>query len=143
MLWACVLLPHLALDGVIRRLADPEPALALVSGPAQRRVLFAVNAAAVQRGLQRGQSLTAAQALCADLRLIEYDADHVARWQHFLAAWAYRYSSQVSVAFPGAVVLEIAGSLNLFGPWPRLEARLREELIALGFHHRIALAPTA
>ena len=143
MLWACVLLPHLALDGVLRRLAEPGQALALVSGPMHRRVLFAVNDAALQRGLQRGQSLGAAQALCADLRLVEYDADQVARWQHFLAAWAYRYSSQVSVAFPGAVVLEIAGSLNLFGPWERLEARLREELAALGFRHRIALAPNA
>src|SRR5690606_27259829 len=28
-----------------------------------------------------------------------------------------------------------------FGPWPRFEARLREELTALGFRHRIVLAP--
>ncbi len=143
MLWACLLLPHLALDGVLRRHPEPDRPLALVDGPAQRRVLVAVNAAAAQCGLQRGQSLGAAQALCAETNLIEYAAAHVARWQHFLAAWAYRYSSQVSVAFPGAVVLEVAGSLGLFGPWPRLEARMREELAALGFRHRIALAPIA
>src|SRR5512141_374858 len=143
MLWACVLLPHLALDGVLRRHAEPEHPLALVSGPAQRRVLVAVNDAALHCGLHRGQSLGAAQALCAEVTLVEYDIDHVARWQQFLAAWAYRYSSQVSIEFPGAIVLEIAGSLSLFGPWPPLEARLREELAALGFRHRIALAPTA
>jgi len=143
MLWACILLPHLALDGVLRRHPEPEQPLALISGPAQRRALFAVNDAAARHGLQRGQSLAAAQALCADVKLLEYDADQAARWQHFLAAWAYRYSSQVSVAFPGAVVLEIAGSLNLFGPWPRLEAQLRAELASLGFRHRIALATNA
>lgn len=143
MLWACVLLPHLALDGVLRRHAEPDRPLVLVSGPAQRRVLVAVNDAAAQGGLHRGQSLGAAQALAADLTLVEYDADQVARWQQFLAAWAYRYSSQVSIAFPGAIALEIAGSLSLFGPWPRLQARLREELAVLGFRHRIALAPTA
>lgn len=143
MLWACLLLPHLALDGVLRRHAEPERPLALVGGPAQRRVLVAVNDAASRCGLQRGQSLGAAQVLCAELGLVEYDLDQVARWQQFLAAWAYRYSSQVSTAFAGAVVLEIAGSLSLFGPWPRLEAQLRAELTALGFRHRIALAPTA
>jgi len=30
----------------------------------------------------------------------------------------------------------------LFGPWPLFEARLREDLTALGFQHRIAVAPT-
>src|SRR3546814_9362809 len=33
-------------------------------------------------------------------------------------------------------------ALPIFGPWPRFEARLREELDGLGFTHRIALAPT-
>src|SRR5690606_23745618 len=42
----------------------------------------------------------------------------------------------------GAIVLEVRASFRLFGPWPRFEARLREELDGLGFSHRIALAPT-
>ena len=45
MLWACILLPQLALDGVMRRRAEPEKPLALISGTAQRRVLQTVNAA--------------------------------------------------------------------------------------------------
>src|SRR3546814_20905051 len=40
------------------------------------------------------------------------------------------------------MLLEVRGSFGLLGPWPRLEARLREELDGLGFTHRIALAPT-
>jgi protein ImuB len=143
MLWACILLPHLALDGVLRRHPTPERPLALVSGPAQRRVLAAVNAAARQQGLQREQSLSAAQALLPELILAEYDEQAIARHRQLLAAWAYRYSSQVSTDFPDAVVLEVEGSLGLFGPWPGLEARLRADLQALGFRHRIALAPVA
>src|SRR5690606_6616362 len=42
----------------------------------------------------------------------------------------------------GTIVLEVRASFRLFGPWPRFEARLREELDGLGFSHRIALAPT-
>lgn len=143
MLWACVLLPHLALDTVLRRHPAPEKPLALVTGPLQRRVLSAVNEAAEGLGLHAGQSLAAAEALCAELQVIDDDPVRATRAHDFLAAWAYRYSSQVSTALPGALLLEIEGSLGLFGPWPAFEARLREDLQALGFRHRIAMAPTA
>ncbi|MCW5582212.1 MAG: DNA polymerase Y family protein, partial [Luteimonas sp.] len=142
MLWACVLLPQLALDAVLRRLPDPEAPLALVTGPAQLRTLQAVNAAAAHAGLRAGMRLTAAHALLRDFAMVEYDTQAEARWQRFLAAWAYRHSSLVSAQWPGCIVLEVRASFGLLGPWPRIEARLREELNALGFSHRIALAPT-
>ena len=142
MLWACVLLPQLALDGVLRRLPDPDSPLALVSGPAQLRSLHAVNAAAAEAGLRTGMRLTAAHALLPDFAMIEHDPLAEARWQRFLASWAYRHSSLVSAQWPGCIVLEVRGSFRLLGPWPRIEQRLREELAALGFAHRIALAPT-
>lgn len=144
MLWACIVLPQLALDAVLRRI--PESArshpLALVEGPAQLRSLRAVNAAARDAGLKPGMRLAAAHALCAGVALVEHDPEADARWQRFLAAWAYRHSSLVSAQWPGAIVLEARASFRLFGPWPRFEARLRDELHALGFSHRIALAPT-
>ena len=181
MLWACIALPQLALDGVLRQHPNPDAPLALVTGPAQRRVLHAVNAAAAAHGLRAGQGLAAAQALLANFQTVDYragarspgaarrpgarriggtsasgsnpqtgnraDAPHdhadALRWQAFLAAWAYRYSSRVSINFPDAVVLEVGASLGLFGPWPAFEHRLRADLEALGFRHRIAVAPTA
>jgi len=142
MLWACILLPRLALDSVLRRLPDPDQPLALVTGPASLRSLHAVNASAAQAGLAPGMRLSAAHALLSDVRLVEYDAAAEARWHRFLAAWAYRHSSLVSAQWPGCLLLEASGSFRLLGPWPRFEARLREELSALGFSHRIALAPT-
>jgi protein ImuB len=141
MSWACILLPRLALDGVLRRHPEPGRPLALVTGPAQKRVLAAVNPAAARIGLQAGQALAAAHALVSEFATVEYDPDEVARWRDFLAAWAYRYSSQVTTAFDDAIVLEIGASLRLFGPWPRFERQLREDLVALGFSHSIALAP--
>jgi protein ImuB len=142
MLWACILLPQLALDSVLRRLPDPEKPLALVTGPAQLRSLHAVNASASAAGLAAGMRLSAAHALLSDVATVEYDAQAEARWHRFLSAWAYRHSSLVSAQCPGCVVLEARSSFQLLGPWPRFEARLREELTALGFTHRIALAPT-
>ncbi|WP_242164710.1 DNA polymerase Y family protein [Lysobacter sp. M15] len=142
MLWACVLLPQLALDAVLRRRPDPDAPLALVGGPAQLRTLHAVNTAAAGAGLRAGMRLTAAHALLPEVALVEHDRQADTRWQRFLAAWAYRHSSLVSAQWPGCIVLEVRASFRLLGPWPRIEARLREELDALGFCHRIALAPT-
>ena len=142
MLWACVLLPQLALDAVLRRLPDPEAPLALVGGPAQLRTLHAVNDPAARAGLRAGMRLTAAHALLRDFAMVEHDPQAETRCQRFLAAWAYRHSSLVSAQWPGCIVLEVRASFRLLGPWPRIEARLREELAMLGFRHRIALAPT-
>ena len=142
MLWACIVLPQLALDAVLRRLPDPESPLALASGPAQLRTLHAVNASAAHAGLRAGMRMAAAQALLPTLATVEYDPQAEARWQRFLAAWAYRHSSLVSAQWPGCIVLEVRASFRLLGPWPRIEARLREELATLGFAHRIAMAPT-
>src|SRR5574337_1233698 len=140
MLWACVLLPQLALDGVLRRRPDAGP-LVLVDGAATARSIVAANAAAREAGLRIGQRLSAAQALLARFDAMPYDPGSVQRWQQFLAAVAYRYSSEVCL-LPHAIVLEVSRSMGLFGPWPQLEARLRADFSGLGFRHRLAAAPT-
>jgi protein ImuB len=141
MRWACLFLPQLAIDGVLRRHPDPQAPLVLVSGPAQRRVLHAVNPAARTAGLRPGMPLAAAQALGGSFAIAEHDPRDAKRWRQLLAAWAYRFSSQVSTDLAHALVLEVGHSLQLFGPWPRLEAQMREELQALGFRHRLVAAP--
>ena len=141
MLWACITLPHLALDGILRRRPTEGP-LVLVDGPVNARTIVSANDAARAAGLQVGQRLSAAQALLAQFDALPYDRESVSRWHRFLAAVAYRYSSEVSL-LPHAIVLEVSKSMGLFGPWPRLEAMLRADFTALGFRHRITAAPTA
>lgn len=143
MLWACILLPHLGIDSVLRRHPTPDEPLALISGPFQRRELVAVNRAAADVGLRPGMRLAAAQAIAPGLAAVEHAPAHEAQWQRFLAAWAYRFSSQVWAGWPNVIALEVQGSFSLIGQWPTFQARLREDLAALGFRHRIALAPTA
>jgi protein ImuB len=142
MSWACILLPQLALDAVLRRRPDPEVPLALVEGPAHCRTLHAVNAAAAAAGVRAGMRLVAAHALLPGLALVDHQTQDLVQVQRFLAEWAYRHSSQVSMQWPGCLVMEVGASFSLLGPWPQLQARLRAELVALGFSHRLALAPT-
>lgn len=140
MLWACILLPQLALDTVLRERDDPDTPLALIGGPAPRRVLQAVNDAAGALGLRAGQTLTAARALADGFTCVEVDPARIEQLQQLLAAWAYRFSAQVSLHYPRALLLEVGSSLQLFGSWPLLEARLRQELAELGLRQRIVLA---
>jgi len=139
-MWACLLLPHLALDGILRRRPTDGP-LVLVDGPINARTIVAANASARAAGLRVGQRLTAAQVLLAQFDAVPYDRDGVDKWHRFLAAVAYRYSSEVCL-LPHAIVLEVSKSMGLFGPWPKLESLLRSDLTSLGFRHRIAAAST-
>ncbi|MDR6680194.1 protein ImuB [Pseudomonas psychrotolerans] len=141
MRWACILFPQFALDGVLRNRPDPDEPLALLSGPSQRRILRAVNPAAAALGLRPEMTFTAAQAICPRFATAEYDGAEITRQHQLTASWAYGFSSQVSLHYPSALLLEVQSSLPLFGPWPRFEARLRQELTGLGFVHRLALAP--
>jgi protein ImuB len=141
MSWACINLPHLAMDGILRRRPTDEP-LVLVDGPVNARTIVSVNETARAAGLYVGQRLSAAQALLSQFEVIPYDRESVDRWHTFLAAVAYRYSSEVSL-LPHAIVLEVSKSMGLFGPWPRLESMLRADFTDLGFRHRMAAAPTA
>ncbi len=89
--------------------------------------------AAPDRGSRSGSSQRLETAL--------FDVESVERWRRRLATWAYGFSAQVSLHYPHALVFEVASSLDLLGPWPRLETRLRAELTALGFSHRLVIAP--
>ncbi|WP_329743375.1 DNA polymerase Y family protein [Dyella sp. A6] len=140
MLWVCLLLPHLALDGVLRQHADPGP-LVLVDGPPHARVLVAVNDAAHAAGLRVGQRLAAAETVLARFACVPVDARDIDRHHALIAAVAYRYSAEVSL-LPEAVVLEVSRSRSLFGEGPEIARRLQAEVEALGFRHRIAAAPT-
>ena len=141
MRWACILLPHLAMDAVLRQHPQPDAAHVLVAGPSRRRVLHAVSPAAQRDGVQRGMLLTTAQLLGHAVHTHAFDPAHEAATRTMLAMWAYGFSSQVSLALPHAIVLEVARSRGLFGDWPALSRRLSSELDALGFRHRLVAAP--
>lgn len=141
MRWACLLLPHLALDGRLRHAPESPLPTVLIDGPVQRRVLRDACERARALGLRPGQTLATAQALAGQLRILLHDLRDETRQRDLLAAWAYGFSSQVAVIGHRALVVEVEGSRGLFGPWPEVQARWRKELAAMGFRHRLALAP--
>jgi len=134
-------LPQLALDDALRHTPDPSAPIALVHGPRQRRILHSVNPSARALGLRPGMTLAATQALGINYHSVDFDPVVTQRARELLAAWAYGYSSQVSLDLTHAIVMEVGRSHRLFGTWGQLQPRLRRQLSDMGYRHRIVLAP--
>jgi len=110
---ACILLPQLALDAVLRGfVADSPGAVGADQRHAfQRRVLQTVNARS-RAGITTGQSLAAAQMLSRYLHA-RYDSGADALWHGFLRPGLIAFSSHVSLHYPAS-----------FGDGGRIELRL-------------------
>jgi len=59
-----------------------------------------------------------------------------------IATWAMQCTPNVALDFPDLALLEVSGSLKLFGGLKKIEARLRHGLAAMGYSARLAAAPT-
>ena len=87
--------------------------------------------------------IAAALALAPGLRLREREAAAETEALLGIAAWAMQCTPSVALDFPDLVLLEVSGSLKLFGGMEEIAARLRQGLAAMGYSARLAAAPTA
>lgn len=105
------------------------------------RVLIA-NETAAQCGVQAGMPLGAAHVLARSLRVHPRDARAEQAALEQLAAWAGQFTSAVSISPPATLLLEMQGSLTLFGGLQALCERVQSGVAGLGFHAVFAVAPT-
>jgi protein ImuB len=140
MLWACLRFPDLPIAAAFDELERVAPC-AVEEGPRQRAWITRLNPPARAHGVREGQASTMARALCADLSVRPRDGAAEQRLLRSLAAFAQRYSSHVALDLPDALLIEIGASLRLFGGWPALERRLRQDFAALGHPPTLAAAP--
>lgn len=139
-LWFCLWLPQLALEAV--KSPDSHLPQAVVEDQhGVHRVLLADDAARAA-GVMPGQTTNAALALLPTLQLAERSVLHEQRALERLAGWLERFSSFVSIAGPATLLLEIAGSLRLFGGLRALRRKLSQGLRELDFTASLAIAPT-
>jgi len=141
MLWVALCFPRLALEARLRGCVSPEGAGEPWAVVENRRVLVC-NARAEAAGVRPGGALATAWALVPSLRTVSRDAGAERDALRAVATWASQFSEKVSLEPPQAVLLEVEGSLRLFGGAARLTARLRGGLAELGFDARLATGPT-
>ena len=114
MLWACLCFPSLALDIFARAWSGEDKARRFVvaSGGNAPKVV-AANGAARDAGIRAGQSIATALALAPDIVLRDRDPTAEASALAQIATWTLRFTPQVSLGPPDAIVLEIGASLRL------------------------------
>lgn len=140
--WLCLAFPMLALDGLDRRQSHTAAAARVViDGPEQRAEVHLADARAQALGIRRGQRLAAAQALAPELQILRRDRLAERQMLEHLAAWAYGYTSRVCLDGE-ELLLELKGSVRLFGGHEALEQQLCSDLAALGFQARLGYGAT-
>lgn len=139
MLWAGLWFERLALECFPRTGDQP---LAIIEEVLGKPRLHACNGAARRSGVVPGMALDAALSLCQDLQSRLRDRAAEAAALEGLADWAFAYTSTISLRPPEGLLLEVGGSLRLFGGLEPLLTRLRRDLGRLGYHATVAVAPT-
>jgi len=147
MIWAALLFPDLALERSSLPVANasdaPElPPRALIEQQGAKRLVMSCNRAAREHGIESGQALKAAYAICPQLEVEDYDEEVQQQYLEELCLWALQYSSWVTPCMPDMVLLEIEASLNLFGGFDTLLSRLETDAQAQGLGMVVGIAPT-
>ena len=140
-LWLAIQLPQLPLDLATSGHAERKPCV-LVEGSGARQRVTLVNSEAARLGIRAGMALGAAHALgevTALQRMPAIEERALAR----LCAWAYQFTPVVNAVGPDGLLLEVRGSLALFGGLHGLLTTLRRGLRELGMRSfAFAAAPT-
>jgi protein ImuB len=135
--WISLYLPNLPLEALTRSLATPEP-----QAVAELHRVVACDGKARARGVRPGIAASAARALADDLVVRPRDPAEETEALLGLAGWAAQFTPSVALELPDALVLEVSGSLKLFGGLDRIRASLREGCARMGFTALVACAPT-
>jgi protein ImuB len=126
LLWLALVFPALALE--VHEGQQHNMPAAVVREHKGRSVVHAASPTAQAQGVRVGMPVNAAYALCPGLKVypVNEQAEHNRLQQ--LAVWAEQFTSKVSIQPPDALLLEVQGSIKLFGGLPAILKRIRQQL---------------
>jgi len=138
-LWIGLHLPGLCLAA----LPDPQPGpRAIVESQERAPLIVGADPLARRAGVRPGISVAAALALIPQLRIATRDPQRERALLGQLARRAQRFTPRVSLAPPDALLLEVRGSVRLFGGLARLKGALLKACTGVGVQPLAGIAPT-
>ena len=140
-LWLSIQLPRLPLE-IYAQQDDGHCPRVVGSGQGRGRRVLIADHAAQDLGIQVGMSIGAAYALAKGLQVCPRDEPAETLALEHIAVWCGRFTPTISLLPPTGILLEIAGSLALFGGVEALLKQLREGISDLGYGPLLAVAPT-
>ncbi len=148
-LWLAIHLPEYVLESLRRPTAagptvgpDRGAATAVVDLAGDGKEVCACDAVAAASGIVPGMALNSALALVPDLHVLARDVPGERLLLEAVAACAMGFTPRVTLEPPDGVLLEVRGSLRLFGGARQLLTQVRERLQSLDVEPRLALTPT-
>jgi protein ImuB len=143
-LWLAVHLPALLLDALRERVAalPGQPLVAVVDLERDGKVVRACAPRARAAGVHAGMSINSALALLPSLQTLAREPRREKALLETVARRSLHFTPRVSLEPPDAILLEVRGSLRLFGGARALCQRLRHELTeTTGATVRFAITP--
>lgn len=150
-LWSALHYPSLPLewqgdvgrgDGGGEADADVVRPRAVAVRDGARRFVLLHDAVAAELGVRPGQALKSALALAPHLLVTDFDEQAQAEQLEQLALQALRWSSRVTPHAPDTLLVEVGGSIALFGGLDPLLAAIRTDAAEQGLTLRLGTAPT-
>lgn len=139
-LWLAVHLPHYRLESLRPDASAPVAVVDLEHGA---KVVCDCDAQASAAGVVPGMALNSALALQPDLCVVSRAPGRERAMLEAVAAAALDFTPRVNLEPPDAVLLEVRGSLRLFGGARRLCELVRQRVQSCGPEPRLALTPAA
>ena len=144
-MFACFYIPDFPVQAALL----PEPAetraalqtspFAILDGPASLPRIFATNLAARRAGIQTGMTKLQVETYGGVLLRKRSIAEEESA-QNTLLNFAGTFSPRVESTSPGTVILDLAGTEKLLGPWPNATRNMIARAAEIGFDLRIAMA---
>src|SRR6056297_4156759 len=135
--------PRLGAERLLRHMgATGDVPLAVVQEVGQTRVISALSEVAEAAGLQIGQPLRDAHAMCADLVARAQNPRAEAAFLAALQRWAGQFSPWVAAQGTDGLVLDVTGCAHLFGGEQAMMQAMADGAQGFGLSTRAGLADT-
>lgn len=116
--------------------------LVLIGHEGRKRVVLAADQAARREGLKPGMMASKAQALVANLVVMDADPDADRIALEKLAIWMQRHFAPIAAPDGDGLMLDITGCAHLFGGETAMLQQIAGKLAAVHIGARIAAAPS-
>jgi len=139
----CIWFPRLGAERLLRiERATLERPFATIDDVGNAQIVASVSALAQTRGVQTGQPVRDAHAVCADLVTRKRNAPAEAAFLTVLRRWAGKFSPWVAEQSPDGLAIDLTGCAHLFGGEEALMSIVDADCADLGLTVRTGIADT-
>jgi protein ImuB len=122
--------------------SDDDPSI-VVAKQNNALQIYAMDDAAARLGLEIGQPLANARAICPDIKVFDADQSADLRILNDVADWCDRFTPLVALDLPHGLFLDITGCAHLFGGEAALMQTICRALTRQGFAVSAGIAGTS